>query len=395
MNASGLRIVHVFRAPLGGLFRHVIDLAGEQAVRGHQIGLFFDAGAKDARVEAALAALPGGLALGVGLAPISRHPGPGDLSAFLQFRRWLAEARPDVVHGHGAKGGLYARLAVALHRGENRPISVYTPHGGSFNYLVGSFAHSAYMQAERALARTTDLFLFESDYIAARFHEAVPHPKGLVLRAYNGLSEGEFAAIPLDEDAAQLLYIGELREAKGVDTLIDALAELKRRGRPGLRLAGVGSGPDRGAFERHVERVGLAGAVRFHGPLPARRAFALGDVLIVPSRRESLPYIVLEAAAAMKPIVATKVGGIPEIFGPYAGRLIAPDEVGALADAIAGALDESAETRARASQGLQAYVANRFSVSAMADAALGAYAQARQRRGAARPDARARLRPLA
>ena len=62
VDSSELRIVHVFRAPLGGLFRHVIDLAGEQAARGHAVGLFFDSGGDCARVREALARIPGGLA---------------------------------------------------------------------------------------------------------------------------------------------------------------------------------------------------------------------------------------------------------------------------------------------------------------------------------------------
>ena len=81
--------------------------------------------------------------------------------------------------------------------------------------------------------------------------------------------------------------------------------------------------------------------------MPAREAFALGRILVAPSRAESLPYIVLEALAAQKPIVTTKVGGVPEIFGPYADRLIASDDPAALACAILRTLDEDAETSAR------------------------------------------------
>ena len=82
--------------------------------------------------------------------------------------------------------------------------------------------------------------------------------------------------------------------------------------------------------------------------MPARQAFALGRVLVVPSRAESLPYVVLEAAAAGMPLIATRVGGIPEIFGPHAGRLVPPDDAAALAAAIAQALDGPDETAAAA-----------------------------------------------
>ncbi len=61
-------------------------------------------------------------------------------------------------------------------------------------------------------------------------------------------------------------------------------------------------------------------------PMPARQAFALGRIMVVPSRAESFPYIVLEAAAAGKPLIATRVGGIPDMFGPLAERLVPPDD---------------------------------------------------------------------
>ena len=98
MNGSRLRIVHVFRAPLGGLFRHVVDLAREQSARGHQVGMFFDSGGMESRVETALAGIPGGLQLGVGLTQISRNPGPADLSGLPEISsRWLANVEPDNV----------------------------------------------------------------------------------------------------------------------------------------------------------------------------------------------------------------------------------------------------------------------------------------------------------
>ena len=110
-HASKLRIVHVFRAPLGGLFRHVVDLAAEQRARGHDVGMFFDAEARCPRVEAALARIPGGLTLGVAASPIRRNPGFGDLVAMARLSAYLRRVAPDIVHGHGSKGGLYARLS--------------------------------------------------------------------------------------------------------------------------------------------------------------------------------------------------------------------------------------------------------------------------------------------
>src|ERR1700722_3734474 len=105
-----LRIVHVFRAPLGGLFRHVIDLAAEQVARGHDVGLFFDSEFRGDNVATALARIDGGLPLGVLGYPIKRNPHLTDVPAIAELIANLRRIQPDIVHGHGSKGGLYARL---------------------------------------------------------------------------------------------------------------------------------------------------------------------------------------------------------------------------------------------------------------------------------------------
>ena len=96
----------------------------------------------------------------------------------------------------------------------------------------------------------------------------------------------------------------------------------------------VGEGPERQTFEDLTKARGLRESIRFVGGKPARLAFALGRLLVVPSRAESLPYVVLEGAAAAVPMIATRVGGIAEIFGADTSALIPPADAGALADAI-------------------------------------------------------------
>jgi len=100
----------------------------------------------------------------------------------------------------------------------------------------------------------------------------------------------------------------------------------------------------------------------------------------VPSRAESLPYIVLEAAAATVPMIATDIGGMKEIFGPEAGSLVPSGDAVALARAIIAALSDPAAARAAAVR-LHQRVAKHFSADAMTDAVLAAYAEARAARG--------------
>ena len=272
MITEKLRIIHVLRAPLGGLFRHVIDLASAQAALGHEIGMFFDGAARSERVDEALARIPGGWALGVGEAGIARNPGPTDLFALAKFRAFVARARPDVIHGHGAKGGLMARLT-RLSQPPGAPIAAYTPHGGSFNYKAGSLVHHLYMTVERGLAPLTDLFLFESAYIASRYDRFVGVDAGLRRIVFNGLKPSEFEPIAPDADALDLVFIGELREAKGVDTLIAALPLLKPR-RQAPRLALIGAGPDLEQFRRQAERLGVADRIDIPRPPPRSPGFS-------------------------------------------------------------------------------------------------------------------------
>ena len=108
----------------------------------------------------------------------------------------------------------------------------------------------------------------------------------------------------------------------------------------------MGDGPGRGAIPRsRPNGSGLAASVRFPGAMPARAAFALGRLMVAPSRAESLPYIILETAAAAVPLITTNVGGIPEVFGPQAGRLVAPGDSAALAAALRAALADPAALR--------------------------------------------------
>ncbi len=109
--------------------------------------------------------------------------------------------------------------------------------------------------------------------------------------------------------------------------------------------------------------------------MPAREAQALGRVMVAPSRAESLPYVVLEAAAAAKPLITTKVGGIPEIYGPLSSALVPAEDAPALARAIAQALDHPDEA-ADTAQKLRGRVMASFSVDYMVDGVLKAYGEA-------------------
>jgi hypothetical protein len=155
---ASLKILHILQAPLGGLFRHVLDVAHGQCQRGHRVGLIVDSTTGGARAEAILADLAPSLELGLERTAIARELGPSDLPALRLISRRVKLLAPDVLHGHGAKGAALARLALSA----PHAIRVYTPHGGSLVYRPGTFIGSFYRSLEWLLKWRTDLFLFES-----------------------------------------------------------------------------------------------------------------------------------------------------------------------------------------------------------------------------------------
>lgn len=362
------RILHVLRAPVGGLFRHVADLAAEQAKRGHAVGIIADATTGGDAADKKLAALEENLSLGVTRVPMSRDIGNSDRTAIAHVNTRAAGTDANVLHGHGAKGGAYVRLS------KSPALKVYTPHGGSLHYSAFSPVGLFYLASERFMKRRTGLFLFESEYALNTFKKKIGTP-ALARVVHNGIRPEELEPIEPEADAVDFIYVGELRKLKGPDVLIEALSILAKDGWSGSAYL-YGEGPDRAALVSGVAKLGLVHQVHFPGAMPAREAFLTGQILVLPSRAESLPYIALEAIGAKLPLVATDVGGLPEIFGIDADRLVEPGNAQALATAMAAMRNEADDAL---KERLHRRVAEKFSVQAMAGGVLSAYADALKR----------------
>jgi glycosyltransferase involved in cell wall biosynthesis len=367
-----LRILHAVRAPVGGIFRHILDLVNGQADRGHHVGLIADSLTGGDRAEAAIKQIAPRLKLGVYRFAIHREPRPTDIPAALHFMRLTRRLKPDVLHGHGAKAGAFIRLQPR----SKRTIRVYTPHGGSLHYPLNTLKGMMYSRLERVLMNATDLFLFESAFARDTYQRTIGVPNGLVRCVFNGVSAEEFDPVVRTADSTDLVYVGEFRHIKGADILIDAVARLRADGKP-VTLTLAGDGEEFDSLKAQVQRLGLAQPVRFIGHVKARYAFSQATLLVVPSRGDSMPYVVIEAGAAGVPMIAANVGGIPEIFGSRTEALFAPNSVGAMADAIETGLDDPAAAQARA-KSLRERIFSRFSQKAMVEGVLDGYRAAIQ-----------------
>ena len=379
-----MKIIHVLRAPIGGLFRHVLDLAAAQIRCGHEVGLIADSQTGNARTASQMAELQPMLALGIHRLPMHRAPSLSDVVAQIRVNRIVSRLKADVVHGHGSKGGLYARFPGVFRMGgaPRGPLRVYTPHGGSLNYYPGSLVHTAYMWVERQLESASDLLLFESHFVADRYFQYVSRTARPYQVFFNGLLPQEFEPVKHLEDAADFMFIGELRRVKGVNIILSALAKLRAELNRPLRLEIFGTGPDEAALRQQTQTLSLGDAVHFNGAVPARQAFESGRVMVLSSTFESMPYVVLEAAGCAQPLISTNVGGIPEIFGDCSDALIEAGNVEALKIAMLEALTDPDRLKARAER-VRERVAADFSVEIMAATIEAAYQRALAARHAA------------
>lgn len=371
MAGNKLRILQVLRAPVGGLFRHVYDLTEELAKRGHEIGVVADSLTSDARTGERLRALAPSISLGTYYFPMPRTVGMGDVTTPFAVRALAGRLKIDVLHGHGSKGGVHARLARV---GRRDRVALNTPHGGVLNYKPGTIEGGVFRRIERMIGYITDAYIFESEYAERRFHELIGKPPCAEAVIHNGLAPEEFTPLTPDADARDFVFVGEFRSAKGIGYLIDAFAGTKAPDGRSATLAMAGSGPELDSTRARIAELGLADRVEMLGVKPVREALRRGRCLVVASLAESLPYVILEGASAGVPVLSTNVGGIGEIFGPTSGSMFPPANAGALRAAMERFLADPAAATVEAAARLD-YIRPRFSIAHMVDQIEALYAQ--------------------
>jgi len=294
---------------------------------------------------------------------------PGGILGFARLVHLVESVRPDVIHGYLFGPNLFAALAGRLAR---VPVVVIAKRN------VDAFETPRQVAVQRIAHRLATHVVAVSESVATTSVALGADPRH-VLVIPNGVDLGRFpdgnGAHPAG--AAQVVgSIGCLAARKDYGTLLEALARLAPRGlEPELVL--VGDGAERGALEERARALGLERRVRFLGERPdVERLLAGMDVFALSSREEGIPNAVLEAMAAARPVVATAVGGTPEVLeNGRTGWLVPPGDPGALADALAEALLDRAEA-ARRCAAARSDVRERRSIDAMARRHEAFYADA-------------------
>lgn len=271
----------------------------------------------------------------------------------------IRELRPQILHTHTAKAGALGRIA-ALAAGRARPpVIVHTYHGHVLSGYFDPVRETVYRTIERRLALvTTRLVAVSPEVRDDLLRLGVGRPEQFtVIRLGIDLDEritgtGEDRArlrgsLGLPESAFVVGWIGRMTAIKRLPDVLASFAELRRRGVE-ARLCLVGDGPDRAEAERLAGELGIAGETLFLGYQADIAPFYAGfDALVLPSGNEGTPVVAIEALAASKPVVATAVGGVPDVVEDGTDGFLVP--VGDIAG-LAGALERLArdpELRAR------------------------------------------------
>jgi glycosyltransferase involved in cell wall biosynthesis len=270
-----------------------------------------------------------------------------DVRALRAARRLIAATRPQILHTHMAKAGAVSRAAALSIR--PRPRVVHTYHGHVLEGYFDRAARTAFLSTERMLARITDVIVAvstqtrdelldlgvgtEQQYRVIRLgldlapHWMVEGPSGALRRR-----------LGLDPLVPLIGTVGRLVPIKDHHTLLDAMVGL-----PDVHLAVLGDGELRAELEAQTTRLGLGGRVHFTGwwtDVPG--AMSDLDVVVLTSRNEGTPVSLIEAGACARPVVATRVGGVPSVVVDGAsGILIPPGDPAALTDALRKLLSDS------------------------------------------------------
>ena len=367
-----IAVLQVLEATEGGTRRHLRDLVSALDPKAFRVAIAVSCGR-----EAAFRAcdVPAYAARGVPVyeVPMRRGIAPAaDALSLVRLVRVIRKMRPDVLHAHSSKAGFLARVAGAVCR---VPV-VYTPHVFPFLMSCGTRSRRLYRLLERGVRGATAAVIAVSEE-EVREALRLGYARDRVFLIRNGVVPCEAGAVAVQEKGAlRVGFFGRLAPQKGPDILLEAASAVAAH-LPQVSFVVTGEGELGGALRAQAETLQLTASVKFKGACPQEETVARMremDVVVVPSRWEGCPYVVLEAFQAGVPLVASAVGGVPDLVrNGVNGVLVAPEDAEALSDALLGLLRDPQKRRALAEQGRKD--AGLCGVDAMAKAVGGVYRQ--------------------
>jgi len=308
-------------------------------------------------------------------------------SALAGLAALLRRERPGVVQSHGARSNVYAKVAGWL---AGIPVVLVTVHNSLFDYDVGTWRRRLYLWAELATNPLGDRVIAVSAAIARDLIQRYGIAAHKVVTIHNGIdADAFFPARPVSqvrhefglEPHHRLVGIAaRMTRQKGHDLLLQALKRLVPR-YPHLRCLFIGDGPLEATLSRQAAALGVESHCVFTGArADVADLLAALEVVVLPSRSEGLPFVLLEAMAVGRPVVATSVGGNPEVVQHgQTGLLTPPGDADALAVGLAFLLDHPEEATRMGAAG-RSRVLTHFPLAGMVHALEALYARGRAER---------------
>ena len=271
-----------------------------------------------------------------------------DAIAELRLTRLIRRLRPHILHTHTAKAGAIGRLAAMLAGRARPPIVVHTFHGHVLRGYFGPLRAAGFRLLERWLARHATALVAVSPQVRDDLVELGVAPPELFAVVRLGIALEERVSAEAEErdrlrtllgiapDRFTVGWIGRMTGVKRTDDILLALGGLRERGVDAC-LCMVGDGPDRDYVEYRAKELGVVRHCLFLGYQDDVAGFlAAFDVFVLPSANEGTPVSAIEALAAGRPVVATRVGGVPDVVRDGVdGYLVESGDVNGLADALA------------------------------------------------------------
>jgi glycosyltransferase involved in cell wall biosynthesis len=272
-----------------------------------------------------------------------------DFRALLELLRIIRRERPDIVHTHTSKAGIVGRLAARL---AGVPKIIHTAHGHVFYGHFGKLASAAFLAMEKIFARFTDQMVAltageADDYVKL---SVAPQEKIEIIHSGVDICESasvDFApaakrvALGLKPEGVVIGFVGWLLPIKGPVHLLNAMLRVWQR-HPDARLVFVGKGDQEQALRELADRLSLHGRVKLLGWRDdVNEIMSIFDIFVLPSLNEGMGRVLVEAMAAGKPVVASNVGGIPDLIkNGVNGILVPPGDERALAEGINALIED-------------------------------------------------------
>jgi glycosyltransferase involved in cell wall biosynthesis len=386
----------IARLNMGGPALHVAYLTAGLAERGYDTTLV--AGTVG-HGEQSMAYVAEGLGVQVTTIPhLHREISPvRDVLATFRLARLIRAQRPLILHTHTAKAGAVGRLAAVFAGRARPPIVVHTFHGHVLRGYFGSFWTWVFRVLERTLAHVTDTLIAVSPEVRDELvaMKIAPASKFEVIRLgielesrlpdKNARAETR-RVMGVPDDRFLVGWIGRMTAVKRTDVVLRAFAGLREQGVDAV-LCMVGDGPDRKQVEELASELGIVQHCLFTGyQAEVGPFFSAFDVFVLPSANEGTPVTAIEALASGCPVVATRVGGVPDVVRDgEEGILVDPGDEEGLADAL-HRLAAVPEIRARMGEAGRGRMLERYAVGRLVDDVDQLYRKLLARKGLSAED---------